>query len=682
MGWLFGIPDFSLAQRFTLFNDLADTAHNVPLAKKKKEDLYAAGVAAANSAMSMLDSEMALTDAMTFLQNIAISERNKEIALIKEYAKQLNKDFPFLDKFNSPEAILNDPDTFYEELTAAINEARQGTKQYLTELYRIQSNIKEQERTLANYKQDDYRYRLVNDLESFLRRLNGSFGLGGQVDEHSFSIKIQNMVMRILKHCNITGRIQNGEDFAAIAAATLTDVERLVQEEVDKEIRNNDKKKDIALISDEVLDQIEQRYLRQIEANDEGNSPVQKALNNITSIDFRRVTQNAKELLGIKMGVTSKRLEQRAKNISNLTKSRSKKSKTVRQAIKDLRQSIKRNPHLENDLMSMTFSISGSAQTKHGTVYELINSLGGVNIKANAATDVINYSIRFDLKRNDAFYDQLIGNISSEISSMVLNQNDNTPSNVKDIRDALDEMNQSISNLIEAAEEQQKKIENTNLDQMFIYHESLKLYSSVETGNSKDKGFHGRSMNILSFIDFMDSAAVDGFSLAISHNLMSFIALNLMPNAVAAQLKDPLESYFSIFAGLLMFDDVRNMALEAAKLANYSGSIKQIHLYNLNGIYVPASMVLSYVSDAVTAASTYVSDGIAAKATISVPSSNASYESWKVGEAHGDSGRNYARNELRPEHWEAVAAESASSTTVTITFLAAFQDFINKLSAL
>lgn len=154
------------------------------------------------------------------------------------------------------------------------------------------------------------------------------------------------------------------------------------------------------------------------------------------------------------MGVTSKRLEQRAKNISNLTKSRSKKSKTVRQAIKDLRQSIKRNPHLENDLMSMTFSISGSATTKHGTVYELINSLGGVNIKANAATDVINYNIRFDLKRNDAFYDQLIGNISSEISSMVLNQNDNIPSNVKDIRDALDEMNQNISDLIEAAEEQ------------------------------------------------------------------------------------------------------------------------------------------------------------------------------------------------------------------------------------
>ena len=135
MGWLFGIPDFSLAQRFTLFNDLRNTRKNVELARQKKKALYNAGVDAANTAISMLNSDMAMIDSMTFLQNIAISERNKEIALVKEYARQLNKDFPFLDKFNSPEAILNDPDTFYEELTAAINEARQGTKQYLTELY-------------------------------------------------------------------------------------------------------------------------------------------------------------------------------------------------------------------------------------------------------------------------------------------------------------------------------------------------------------------------------------------------------------------------------------------------------------------------------------------------------------------------------------------------------------------
>lgn len=87
MGWLFGIPDFSLAQRFTLFDDLTDTQHNVEIAKLRKESLYAAGSAAASSAISMLNSDSAMLDAMTFLQNIAISERTKEIALVREYAR-------------------------------------------------------------------------------------------------------------------------------------------------------------------------------------------------------------------------------------------------------------------------------------------------------------------------------------------------------------------------------------------------------------------------------------------------------------------------------------------------------------------------------------------------------------------------------------------------------------------
>ena len=93
------------------------------------------------------------------------------------------------------------------------------------------------------------------------------------------------------------------------------------------------------------------------------------------------------------------------------------------------------------------------------------------------------------------------------------------------------------------------------------------------------------------------------FSLIINRELLSFLALNLNPSAAAASAKGPLENYFSIFAGLLMFDDVKNMALEAAKIAQENTHIHQIHLYNLNGIYVPASMILSYVSDAVLAAS-------------------------------------------------------------------------------
>lgn len=45
-----------------------------------------------------------------------------------------------------------------------------------------------------------------------------------------------------------------------------------------------------------------------------------------------------------------------------------------------------------------------------------------------------------------------------------------------------------------------------------------------------------------------------------------------------------------------MFDDVRNIAIEAARKisSEQSEALKNIHLYNLNGIYVPASMILTY----------------------------------------------------------------------------------------
>ena len=49
---------------------------------------------------------------------------------------------------------------------------------------------------------------------------------------------------------------------------------------------------------------------------------------------------------------------------------------------------------------------------------------------------------------------------------------------------------------------------------------------------------------------------------------------------------------------------------------------------------------------------------------------------------HSNSKRIHYIEELRPEHWQAVGAESASSTKVTIIFLAAFQQFIEKLSSL
>lgn len=56
-------------------------------------------------------------------------------------------------------------------------------------------------------------------------------------------------------------------------------------------------------------------------------------------------------------------------------------------------------------------------------------------------------------------------------------------------------------------------------------------------------------MNIFNYIE---EAATTG---TFSQNVLNFMAMNLATDSIGAANKNPLETYLSIFAGLLMFDD-------------------------------------------------------------------------------------------------------------------------------
>jgi len=118
--------------------------------------------------------------------------------------------------------------------------------------------------------------------------------------------------------------------------------------------------------------------------------------------------------------------------------------------------------------------------------------------------------------------------------------------------------------------EQIKKMENLinnlklPLDDLFVYHESLKLYKTAES-NESFKGFHGRDLNAIAFLDklySMDGIPNSGLDLPSRANL-DFLMLNLAQGAVGHNLKSTVEDYLSIFAGLLMFDDVKSIADDA-----------------------------------------------------------------------------------------------------------------------
>ena len=303
MSWEFGIPD-ELGP-YTYFQALNSTEPD--LVGQAKRALYKQAMGVMNQGLAELNSEQKLQAADTFMASIAISERGKELAAIQSYCKETSAQFPALEKFlNNPQSIYNNPDQFYLQLTKAINIIRLGTEDYKRELTRIKRNLDSlkgdgtNSRTIYSYISDDYRYKLVEDLTSFMAHITGNEQwikekLRQDYKEKDFTLKVENIAIRILKESNMINLISSGEDFAAIAANVLVDIERAIQEEVDKinpgSTLNN--------VSDQILERVEQRYLAQLKAEDNKKTPIQRALNDIHGTDFNRVVKNAKQLLGI-----------------------------------------------------------------------------------------------------------------------------------------------------------------------------------------------------------------------------------------------------------------------------------------------------------------------------------------------------------------------------------------------
>jgi hypothetical protein len=117
----------------------------------------------------------------------------------------------------------------------------------------------------------------------------------------------------------------------------------------------------------------------------------------------------------------------------------------------------------------------------------------------------------------------------------------------------------------------------------FIVHESTKFYLSLEHG--KNREFSGREMSIF---HYLDEAAYTG---SFNPTVLTFMAMNLATDAIGAANKEPLETYLSIFAGLIMFDDFAVVAKNLTNQIDLS-NIKNIHLYKLQSMYFPASYFL------------------------------------------------------------------------------------------
>ena len=649
MKFCFGIPTyFDFANNFSYFETLANTENNFPSAARYKSNLYKNAKKEANKALDLLSNDSTqVVQAIEFLKIAAESERKKEMAVIEAYKDELQ------NKFQNNQEIMsrigrifsgynpNNPNQFYKDLIYLFNLIRRDYVSLQNKLDKLKQTLEKNEEVYAK----NFILRSDGIIRTLIRRLNETSRSYKKDSERNFDRTIQDAVFRIISNQSYLNAIENNpENLAALAAVIEIDLMNILDEKMYKQQKETLDDLSTVDIEKVVMEYIDGKY----------HTKLLNLLNN----DHRQLFNllaDAKDLLGIRTLNDAEYEKQKKVQASYAKYNKDKLGSFFDQAgIKQrkLLQGLKR------------ITVSSSTDTSHGLIGELtsltIERLNSRNVGGSAAVDNIQAgSANFTIMASDTTNDYLDSLVKAvERGNKLINSGN---------KDIVESAYTAMNNQIRDAEKKiDQYLEELKVqDKFFIYHESTKTYKSLYQG--KSKALHGRSVSAFTYITELYAAAgtnlhYDNLTLP-AQDWLNFIVMNLFTGGVAEEAKEPLEKYFSIFAGLLMFDDAVNIARDAAKGLETS-RVNSIHLYNINQVYIPASFLLQSLYEELIKSSLMLDNG--AKVVISDASAVA------IKEEQDENVPYYAR-------WYNVSKAVQKSTKVNIVFLSSFLETIRNL---
>lgn len=696
------IPIFDQTDLYVYFNSLQTPANQTYGLARVKNALYRkAHTYLYNNTYNLINgsgSMETINNALGFLGNVADNERAKEIALIENYINEIYESIPEeLRKSRTMQEILNnlkqtskdisygnkmDPtkiqgrlDNFYKELTSYINLVKQSYEEFEERIDQLMDDTMESREALTDRS---FLYRVDGDIESALKE---SVGAAARKEIDSFSSMINETIMDYLAKGLIDNMdIQN--NFHAILSGMIVDFEHFIQTNRNGRSLSGGKnggflRKDITKLFD--------RYL--VESNTYFSKQMQQVSKTGTiSKGFKMALNNFSSRIGLSTSIDSSDIEARDKALQKQANDMQK------EAIHGQRNYIAKRLNelnLGNLVQNNKYiKITPKTDQRHGTMYEAINTIltGAFSTEGHPATDSVSIGSILLQIDDQGIEDEITAKVS-EIAQEIrkTGQQDRRTrkdSYVKQLRAASKEIKakgKEIKDKIAPLLEQEKK-------DLFIYHESLKLYSSMEQTDGsgeelkrKTNIFEGRNLNALNAVDLLYSMqAEDGMNTMglIDQTALAGAMQNLSQYAIGGSQKASIESYLSIFTGLIMFSDLANMAEEignmaASAVSQNNNDATHIHLYSLNGTYVPGSLVLTYIYNIMSKLGQQADISSFAKANISTAGADKAIKNYQAARA---SGRSYDRND-----WEEVAEEVQRGTKLKITFMGSFLTLVNNI---
>ena len=695
------LPVFDAGDFYSYFTDLVDRSTGYSEIDRIRASIYrnAAYYYSTNIydeiSLEAQSAPETITSAIEFLNLAAENERRKEIALIEQYLKAIENKIPKnLRKNRTYEQIINklklisnqltnsqlstqNIDEFYIELTTYINMIRRNIDEYKHRLEQIiQKNI-----TTWNQLADrSTLFRAEGDLHTLIKSI---IGIQEQEKRNSFSSLARNAVFDFLDKNGLQNNINLQDNFLGIMGGLIIDLEHYIEQNNSLNVTNEKQKERVQQSIQNYFQQSDTYFLNEVKKIIKNNAP---------SKELIEVLSGMESALGINysgLGNKGKKIEERQKKMEQ-----SLYSPTARRAAKGERNYIGKKLHslgldnVINQYSHITWTVRGDKNSKKplaGIIYEGIAGVlegGGRRIGGTAAIDRIDCSLigTLDNQDNNNYLSDKLTAIANHLKQDNIQEREER---MEDNQQLIIDTNNELAQLIKELENDAKQLGVPEND-LFIYHESLKLYGTMELANEngrKATKFHGRDMLALNMLDELYAlSGLDETVQLLDKQALKGVLLNLSNLTVGNNMKTSVENYFSIFAGMLMFSDIRNMALELGKETEMKiqyASTKNIHLYLLNDTYYPASYILTNVYQALKSGVKTLSVKDGAKASINT---NGATTSIKTYVSYLEKAQSQGQpSPYRPEDWDIMAEEIAAGTRIQLSFLSTFLNFSQKI---
>lgn len=312
----------------------------------------------------------------------------------------------------------------------------------------------------------------------------------------------------------------------------------------------------------------------------------------------------------------------------------------------------------------------------------IINNLEGFLQMGRAGMGNDSMSTSLSLNYNFPNYDEELNAVEDTLKQITSAMEDfaKIRINKEKVQEANKTMNEKIENFMVTLDNTLKLIDPSS--QAFIIHESDKYYQTMEqgykvNGHTGTKGFHGRTIAILNYIDIMYNLSLS-FGVG-NPNLFKFIAYNLDTHSPAANMRDSLEEIFTYAAGMIMFDDVGVAVREATKEVQFS-NITNIHLYKLQELYFPGSYLLSQTAAYLSGCPYDETNAATAEIEVGDNIFYPNYTYTGTSEEQAKEVRkkiNKYSTSSAQDQWDQIRNYMISQTKVSIHFFLNFSDFVS-----